>query len=153
MPSSRRTLLTVVGLLRALRSALALRAPTRDDPRAGALLDQASAARAAGRDDEARALFEQALRLHPADARRLAVTHYELGRLEAERGRSAAAVAHFKSALRADRGFVPAAVELGDAQARAGDVREAMRTWERAAEVQPALPLLGRLERVHRDEG
>ena len=52
-----------------------------------------------------------------------------------------------------DRGFVPAAVELGDAQERAGDLREAVRTWERAADAQPALVLLGRLERVYRNEG
>jgi tetratricopeptide (TPR) repeat protein len=84
---------------------------------------------------------------------RLAALHYELGRLEAERGRTSAALAHFRSALRADRGFVPAAVALGDAQEHAGDLREAVRTWERAADVQPALALLGRLERVYRNEG
>src|SRR5262249_8500783 len=38
-------------------------------------------------------------------------------------------------------------------QGGAGDGREPMRTWARAAEAQPALPPLGRLERVHRDEG
>jgi len=129
------------------------RRPTRaGDSGADELRDRAAAARAAGRGDEARALFEHALRLHPADAGRLATIHYELGLLEAERGRPAA-VAHFKSALRADRGFVPAAVELGDAQERAGDLREAARTWERAADAQPALVLLGRLERVYRSEG
>ena len=32
-------------------------------------------------------------------------------------------------------------------------MREAVRTWERAAEAQPALPVLGRLERVYRKEG
>jgi tetratricopeptide (TPR) repeat protein len=154
MTSSFRTLLTVLSLFRSLRSALGVRRPARaGESGADELIDRAAAARAAGRGDEARALFEQALRLHPADAGRLAAIHYELGRLEAERGRSAAAVAHFKSALRADRGFVPAAVELGDAQERAGDLREAVRTWERAADAQPALVLLGRLERVYRNEG
>ena len=155
MTSSFRTLLAWLSVFRSLPSVLGLRRPTRagDDTGADERLDQAQAARAAGRGDEARALFEQALRLHPAEAGRLATIHYELARLEAERGRSAAAVAHFKSALRADRGFVPAAVELGDAQEHAGDLREAVRTWERAADVQPALVLLGRLERVYRHEG
>lgn len=154
MTSSFRTLLAFLSLFRSLRSALGARRPARAvESGADELIDRAAAARAAGRGDEARALFEQALRLHPADAGRLAAIQYELGRLEAERGRSAAAVAHFKSALRADRGFVPAAVELGDAQERAGDLREAVRTWERAADAQPALVLLGRLERVYRNEG
>jgi tetratricopeptide (TPR) repeat protein len=154
MMSLSRTLPTFLTLFRSLRSALGARRPARTvDSSLRELVDRAAAARAAGRGDEARALFEQALRFRPADAGRLATIHYELGRLEAERGRSAAAVAHFKGALRADRGFVPAAVELGDAQERAGDLREAVRTWERAADVQPALPLLSRLERVHRNEG
>src|SRR5204863_2682794 len=34
-----------------------------------------------------------------------------------------------------------------------GDHREAVRTWERAAESLPALPLLARLERAYRQEG
>ena len=48
---------------------------------------------------------------------------------------------------------MPAAVALGEAQALAGDPREAVRTWERALEGQPSLPLLARLERAYRDEG
>ena len=152
MTSLFRILSALLSLLASLRALLGGRA-REAGPGLDELLERASAARASGRRDEARGLFEQALRTHPADSRRLAVIHYELGRLEAERGRSAAAVAHFKSALRADRGFVPAAVALGDAQEHAGDVREAMRTWERTAEVQPALALLGRLERVHRNAG
>jgi tetratricopeptide (TPR) repeat protein len=154
MMSLLRTLAALLDLTRSLRSARTSRAPARGtDPAIGELLDRASAARAEGRRDEARALFEQALRIHPGAGGRLAAIHYELGRLEAERGRVAAAVAHFKSALRADRGFVPAAVALGDAQEHAGDLREAARTWERAAEIQPALALLGRLERIYRNEG
>jgi len=117
------------------------------------LLERAEAARAAGRPDEARGLWEGVLRKSSVDGERLAIVHCELGRLEAERGRAGAAATHFKSALRAERGFVPAALALGDAQEAAGDVREATRTWERAAEIQPALALLGRLERVYRREG
>jgi tetratricopeptide (TPR) repeat protein len=153
MISPVRTLSTLLTLCRSLRSALGLVAPERPhDPRVDGLLDRAARAHEAGRRDEAQALFEEALAAHP-DAGRLAAIHYELGRLQAERGRSAAALAHFKSALRADRTFVPAALALGDAQERAGDLREAVRTWERAAELQPALPVLGRLERVYRQDG
>ena len=88
-----------------------------------------------------------------AESEWLAVGHYELGRLELARGDATAAVAQFKAAVRADRDFVPAVVALGDAHEAAGDQREAVKTWERAAEAQPALPLLARLERVYRLEG
>jgi len=149
MTSLLRILSSLFALLRSLRSMLSWRTSA-GDPRAGELCDRAAAARAAGRADEARSLFEGALRAHPADGQ-AALIHYELGRLETERGRSAAALAHFKSAWHADRGFVPAAVALGDAQEDAGDLRGAVRTWERAAEAEPALALLGRLERVYRN--
>src|SRR5207248_675829 len=59
----------------------------------------------------------------------------------------------FRASLRIDRDFLPALVALGDAYEAAGDRREAVRAWERAAEMHPALPLLARLERVYRDEG
>ena len=88
-----------------------------------------------------------------AEAEWLAVGHYELGRLELARGDAAAAVTQFKAAVRADRDFVPAVMALGDAYEAAGDQREAMRTWERGVEAQPALPLLARLERAYRLEG
>jgi len=83
----------------------------------------------------------------------LAVIHYEAGRAALAEGRAATAIAEFKNAVRADRHFVPAAVALGDAYEAAGDHREALRVWERAAETDPVLPLLARLERVYHDEG
>lgn len=83
----------------------------------------------------------------------LAVGNYELGRLELARGDATAAIGHFKAAVRADREFLPAALALGDAYERTGDHREAIRTWERAAETRPALPLLARLERAYRQDG
>jgi lipopolysaccharide biosynthesis regulator YciM len=82
----------------------------------------------------------------------LAVGHYELGRLELARANPPAALAHFRAALRAERDFLPAALALGDALDAAGEHREAVRAWERAAETRPALPLLARLERVYRRE-
>ena len=83
----------------------------------------------------------------------LAGLEYELGRTQLAAGNTAGAVARFKEALRIKPDFVPAALALGDAQLKAGDGREAQRTWERALESQPALPLLGRLEQLHRAEG
>ena len=78
MTPSFRTLLTFLSVFRSLRSMLGSRRPTRaGDSGADERLDRAAAARAAGRVDEARALFEQSLRLHPADAGRLATIHYE----------------------------------------------------------------------------
>jgi lipopolysaccharide biosynthesis regulator YciM len=82
----------------------------------------------------------------------LAVGNYELGRLELARGDAQAAIGHFKAALRADRDFLPATLALGDSLEQAGDHREAIRTWERAAETRPALPLLARLERAYRQD-
>src|SRR5207245_711735 len=105
--------------------------------------------------DEAIAIQQSLLELAPsrerhAEAEWLAVGYYEMGRLELARGEATAAVGHFRAALRADRDFVPASVALGDAQEAAGDPREAVRTWERAAETHPVLPLLARLERAYR---
>ena len=107
--------------------------------------------------DEAIAIQQNILALAPsrerhAEAEWLAVGYYELGRLELARGEATAAVGHFRAALRADRDFVPASVALGDALEAAGDSREAVRAWERAAETHPVLPLLARLERVYREQ-
>jgi len=148
------TLRALLAATRSLRHLLQTRPPARPtDPAVADLVERADQARATGRAGEARGLYEQALRTPTADGARLALVHYELGRLDAEQGRAAGAIAHFRSAVRADRGFVPAALALGDAQEAAGDLREAARTWERAADAQPALPVLGRLERVYRTEG
>ena len=82
----------------------------------------------------------------------LAVGYYELGRLELARNNPTVAIAHFRAALRADRDFLPAVLALGDAHEAAGDHREAVRVWERAAETRPVLPLLARLEHTYRRE-
>lgn len=87
------------------------------------------------------------------EAEWLAAIHYELGRQALAARRVDAALARFKQAVRADRHFVPASVALGDACEAAGDAREAVRVWERAAELTPSLPLLARLERAYREEG
>jgi lipopolysaccharide biosynthesis regulator YciM len=107
--------------------------------------------------DEAVAIQQRLLTAAPpadraVESEWLAVGYYELGRLELARNDPAAAINHFKAALRADRDFLPAVLALGDAYEAAGDHREAVRTWERAAETRPSLPLLARLERVYRRE-
>jgi tetratricopeptide (TPR) repeat protein len=111
----------------------------------------------AGDWDEAVAVQQRLLAAAPladraVESEWLAVGHYELGRLELARANPTAAIAHFRAALRADREFLPGVLALGDALDAAGDHREAVRTWERAAETRPVLPLLARLERVYRRE-
>jgi tetratricopeptide (TPR) repeat protein len=84
----------------------------------------------------------------------LAGLHYEIGRERLERGDLAGATAQLKEALRVQPDFVPAALLLGEAHLKAGEPRDALRVWERAAEApQPALPVLARIEQRHREEG
>ncbi len=84
----------------------------------------------------------------------LAGLHYEIGRERFEKNDRARATSHLKEALRVRPHFVPAALLLGEAHLKAGDAREALRVWERAAEgPEPALPVLARIEQLHRVEG
>jgi tetratricopeptide (TPR) repeat protein len=84
----------------------------------------------------------------------LAGLHYEIGRERLERGDLAGATSQLKEALRVQPDFVPAALLLGEAHLKAGEPRDALRVWERAAEApQPALPVLARIEQRHREEG
>jgi len=105
------------------------------DPETAELVRRAREAHTAGRRDE------EAVLLH------------EAGRTELAHGRPASALGYFRAVLRLDRDFLPALVALGEAYEAAGDRREAVRAWERAAETHPALPLLTRLERAYREEG
>lgn len=89
----------------------------------------------------------------PAELDWLAGIHYEIGKGLLAEGTTQDALGHFRESLRVNRGFLPAHVATGDACLRAGDAREAIRTWERASEVTPALVLLRRLEEVYRAEG
>lgn len=84
----------------------------------------------------------------------LAGLHYEIGRERLERGDLAGATSQLREALRVQPDFVPAALLLGEAHLKAGEPRDALRVWERAAEApQPALPVLARIEQRHREEG
>jgi lipopolysaccharide biosynthesis regulator YciM len=89
-----------------------------------------------------------------AESTVLAGLHYEIGRERFEKDDRAGAISHLKDALRAQPDFVPAALLLGEAHLKAGEPRDALRVWERAAEgAQPALPVLSRIEQLHRAEG
>jgi lipopolysaccharide biosynthesis regulator YciM len=83
----------------------------------------------------------------------LAGIQYELGRALLAEGQAQGATLRFRDALRAQPDFLPAIISLGDAHVAAGDSREALRVWERAAETHPELPLLSRLEQAYRVEG
>jgi tetratricopeptide (TPR) repeat protein len=184
---------SLLDLARGLSHMVRRAAPTpQEDPEATELARRAAEAHRAGRRDEARRLYRQALRVSPASLSALrglrtvalegaewqealglgermaglvpsgeraaesewvAAAHFELGRGDIAAGRTSSAIAHFRSALKADRAFVPAAVALGDAHEAAGDHKEAVRAWEKALDVSPALPVLARLERAFRDEG
>jgi Tfp pilus assembly protein PilF/uncharacterized integral membrane protein len=109
---------------------------------AEALEIQARVVQAASREERA------------AEGSVLAGLHYEIGRERLEKGDRTGAISHLKDALRAQPDFVPAALLLGEAHLKAGEPREALRVWERAAEgPQPALPVLSRIEQLHRSEG
>lgn len=89
-----------------------------------------------------------------AEEATLAGLHYEIGRERLEKSDRPAATAHLKEALRVQHDFVPAALLLGEVYLKAGEPREALRVWERAADTPyPALPVLARIERLHREEG
>lgn len=83
----------------------------------------------------------------------LAGIHYEIGKACLAEGKLADARRHFTEAVRSDRTFLPAHLALGDAWEQAGDRREAIRVWKRAAEITPAPVLLRRLEQAYRAEG
>jgi lipopolysaccharide biosynthesis regulator YciM len=116
------------------------------------------AALVSGRPEEAISAQQRLVSAAPSherahEAQRLASLHYEQASEELGRGRPASAIPHLKNALRWARDFLPATLALGDAQMLLGERREAVRTWERALEGQPSLPVLARLERAYREEG
>ncbi len=111
-----------------------------------------------GRWPEALPAQERLVRHAAAEERheeqvRLAGIHYEIGKARLAGGDAQAAMLACREALRVVPDFLPALLTLGDAHVKAGDSPQALKVWERAAERQPALPLLSRLEQLHRAEG
>lgn len=89
----------------------------------------------------------------PAELWWLAGIHYEIGKALLAEERWEAALQHFRESVRTERSFLPALLAMGDAYEKMGEMREAIRTWERAAGVTPALALLQRLAGAYREEG
>jgi tetratricopeptide (TPR) repeat protein len=86
-----------------------------------------------GREPEAVAQYEEALRLDPdfADA------HNNLGKSLAAAGRQAEAMAQYEDALRLKPDFAEAYYNLGNAQLRSGRTEEAMALYEKALAIRP----------------
>lgn len=111
-----------------------------------------------GRWPEALLAQETLLRLTSSEERNaelgwLAAIHYEIGKALLAEGKREDALRHYRESVRTERSFLPAFLALGDAHERMGDMREAIRIWERAAQITPALALLQRLERAYHAEG
>lgn len=91
---------------------------------------------AAGKTDEARAAFEEALRLNPKDARAL----NDFGYLLEQAGDTAGAVELYKRALDARPEFALTRTNLGEILAKQGDLAGAVREYEQAAKDGPQSP-------------
>jgi tetratricopeptide (TPR) repeat protein len=93
----------------------------------------ALALREAGRENEARAEFEQALALNP----RHAFANYELGNAALAAREWSAAAVYLERAVEADPSFVAARVNLGQALAAVGRTEEAVTQYRRALADEP----------------
>jgi tetratricopeptide (TPR) repeat protein len=88
---------------------------------------------AAGKTDEARAAFEEALQLNPKDARAL----NDLGFLKEQAGDLAGAAELYRRALDARPEFILARTNLGELLAKQGDLAGTVREYEQAAKDAP----------------
>jgi tetratricopeptide (TPR) repeat protein len=86
-----------------------------------------------GRDEEAIAHYEEALRLRPE----FAEGQFNLGNRLARVGREEDAIRHYEEALRLAPGFVDAHFNLGNHLGRVGRVEEAMAHYKEALRLQP----------------
>ena len=131
----------------------------RDPPRPASIQTERDALVERRRFTEALAIQTRVVQAAPRGERAaeeavLAGLHYEIGRERLEKNDRAGAISHLKEALRALPDFVPAALLLGEAHLKAGEPRDALRVWERVADgPQPPLPVLARIEQLHRAEG
>ena len=78
--------------------------------------------------------------------------HYAEGKAALEAGDFREALHHLKEALRADKFFAPAYLAMGEAFEHVAERKEAIRAWERGAELVPIVPILKKLEDVNRAE-
>jgi tetratricopeptide (TPR) repeat protein len=118
-----------------------------------ALRDQAVAAE---RWADALPAQERVLALTPEGPARadeqdgLAGIHHELGRRRLDEGDHRAARLAFEAARAVRPDFLPALVALGDAYLADGRAAAALALWEGGLAAGPALPLLSRIEHLHR---
>ncbi len=91
---------------------------------------------AAGKTAEAKAAFDEALRLNPKDARAL----NDLGYLLEQAGDAVQAADLYRRALEARADFALARTNLGELLARQGDLAAAVREYEQAAKDAPGSP-------------
>ncbi len=83
---------------------------------------------------DSRALWEHAVRIDPGGA----VAHNNLGMVELDDGRPAAALEEFRTAVACNPVFAEARVNLGGMLASQGRLAEAVREWEEALRLDPA---------------
>lgn len=112
--------------------------------RVNELVAGAGRASAAGRLDEARRAYEQALTASPDSA----FLYREIGLVEARAGLLDAAVGHLSRAVALDVADVKAWLALADAHERAGRFQDAEVALERALDAEPTDAIRKALERV-----
>ena len=100
----------------------------------------ALALEALGRDDEARARFEQAVRLNREAVARSPWPPHNLGLLLTRLGRDAEAEALFREALTHDPRFAPAHYQLGVTLEKSGRTEGALAALSEAARLDPSYP-------------
>ncbi|MGQ0701241.1 MAG: O-linked N-acetylglucosamine transferase, SPINDLY family protein [Panacagrimonas sp.] len=105
----------------------------RRDTDAAALNNRGLALRKAGRVDEARKTFEQALKLQPGYAK----AHYNLGLVEADTGAWERALICFDAALQNEPGYVRALVARAGVLSQLGRNDEAQRDYTTALAYEP----------------
>jgi tetratricopeptide (TPR) repeat protein len=100
---------------------------------AGDTVARATSAASAGRLDEARRLYEQAIAASPESA----FLHRDLGAVERRAGQTAAAADHLRRAVQLDPSDARAHAALGGVLDELGDVVSAVASYERARALDP----------------
>jgi predicted O-linked N-acetylglucosamine transferase (SPINDLY family) len=100
---------------------------------AGALIDQGNACQDAGRQREALALYEKAVRVAPWMGR----GHLNVGNILLQRGEVEAAIRAYDTAVGHEPGYAAAHYSLGNAQSRLGRYAEALAAYEKALALKP----------------
>lgn len=105
------------------------------------IIEDARAAAAAGRLDDARAAYARAVDASPESA----FLHRELGIVERRRGAAPAALEHFRRAVELDPADVVSLVQMGELLEAQQDVAGAEAAYRKAAAIEPSEDLTRRL--------